>query len=196
MKISVHTHKDNVYSRTGYYHPYICSNGEICWGNAASAARDALAKGEDIPGDGLLQALLMTYTPEATPYAHLAEFHQRQNGTSPPEECGLCGEGLDDCSCIACEHCDHRGENHCSAHFCYVCETPNRENCGCCQSCEHTEGNCKCCCICESSNHDECGCCAECERTESQLEINGHRERCDQYEEPETTTPETNSAPF
>lgn len=170
LRILVLPWEKNLSSR-GYYHPYISNGGDICWGNMSYAADD-LYKSGDIPGLlELLGSLLVTYSPDATPYEGLENFQVVFNEKSSPElqrnagvktRCTSCEENQIDCECYSCDYCDHlSSEDHCDRHYCSICEG-NRRECGCCGECENSQGNCECCSVCDSPRND-CDCCHDCE---------------------------------
>lgn len=215
FKLRVQKHENNLTSR-GYYHPYVSLMGEICWGNMSYAA-DELYKAGNLPGlFELLGSLLMTYTPEATPYEPLEDFQtiyndgvspelQREGGTRP--ECEECGSEVDDCECYRCDYCAYRStDERCGRHYCSICEG-NRRECSCCGECDSTRDECTCCIVCEGTrdectccsvcegNQEECGCCYECESSSDSCtrcgecySHDGHTRNCSTNEQ--TTTEE------
>lgn len=200
--LQVHRHQQNAIAG-GHWHPYINSNGNICWGNAATSATALLTKGQLYEVFSLLASLLMTYSPTATPYQRLLEFaalKTRANSDEPfkkqadPIECPCCGsDNPDDCDC--CRECEAIRED---CNCCSICENSNRDECDCCQNCERTDSHCSRCRACHSHD-DGCDCCAECGRTETALIEEGHASHCESFEEEEEEaipTPETTSAPL
>ncbi len=173
--ITVHAHESNVL-RESYYHPYVKYNGDICWGNAKETVTKKILENAWDDVFSLLEALLTTYSPSATPYIRLHEFAE-----GPPEQedlCDECDEPIDDCECFVCEYCDHRSpDSTCEEHWCSICSESSRYRECCCQSCERSNDDCVCCSIC-GENQEECGCCQECDRRDSRCtrcrECNNH----------------------
>jgi hypothetical protein len=212
MRLKVLRYRQNIINRQRYFHPYISLDNDICWGNAADTARSLLTTGQVKAIYSLLASLLTTYG-SGTPWSALAEFEIAKDsprvdatriGTTTREWCddcneerGACGCGdwcgecdrhYDDCECFACDQCDHRGEERCERHYCEICETDERNNCGCCRECENTEGNCECCSIC-GGNCNDCGCCTECEALQDDCT------RCRECDRHDGHSPGCDSAP-
>jgi hypothetical protein len=59
----------------GYYHPYISSNGEICWGDAVGIATKYILDTNIAGLMGLLRMILTTYSTDTTPWQGLDKFH-------------------------------------------------------------------------------------------------------------------------
>lgn len=192
--LRVHRYRQNIVTKDGYYHPYVYRDGDICWGNAGSQATNLLAKGQIYEVFSLLASLLITYTPEATPYEPLYAFdaaqEKRRDGDETSEviedddeddepRCDNCDAHTDDCECYYCEYCDERTSDRCETHFCSVCEEYRRrpEDC-CCTRCEQSTDNCDCCHDCGKLN-DDCTRCRDCDSHD------GHESTCD-HAEPET----------
>jgi hypothetical protein len=164
---------ENNLTVSGHWHPYVGSGGDVCWGNASDTAHDKLSRGQYGDVMDLLAALLVTYSPEATPYMRLADFavaaqlRQAQNrgGVATPEPevanvdediCGQCRNHQDDCECYYCERCDDSYTNRCDEHWCPICETDDRLDCGCCPDCNQVSDDCDRCRTCDrhSGRHD------------------------------------------
>lgn len=189
----VYRYKQNAVA-AGHYHPYLHFNGSICWGNAATTANDFLIKGKLYEVLNLLASLLVTYSPTATPYVRLLEFHALKTrvdagqsfseiGDPEPdddyEQCDICEGNREECDC--CRECE-RTVDDCSC--CSICDGTNNEECGCCHDCGTERDECTACRICDSHG-DECDCCKECERSGWQLGRRGHQLDCSSYVIPE-----------
>jgi hypothetical protein len=183
-RIRVITFENNLISRDLYYHTYISTSGEICWGNARETASNLLMRGEFAEVMKLLAANLSNYSVDSTPYRELQTFREVQtrklsgNPDKPWCTAGEChNEDCEECSfCTFCNAWFHG--RHCSQHFCGVCETysNNPSDC-CCPHCEHSRNDCTCCAICEGTS-GECNCCHECDRSENYIEDHGHARGC------------------
>lgn len=57
-----------------FYHPYVYTSGEICFGNVSDQAGMMLADGRYFEFASLVASLLMTYSPSSTPYVRLSHF--------------------------------------------------------------------------------------------------------------------------
>ncbi len=177
--LSVHPWLDNVYSPgEPYYHPYVNSGGNICWGNADSTAHDLLANRKFGQALELLSALLTTYDPTSTPYAELYRFDNARKDAQgrprinrPPDEdvCEICEDTVDACDCHHCEACDVRyaDGDSCDGQYCEACE-----ECVGNQSCEIHH-----CAICgdDTLENNVCsaGCCKDCECSECECDPDG-----------------------
>lgn len=215
MRLRVAPFKNNLKSR-GYWHPYVDSNTEICWGNAASQATSHLAKGEIKQIFSLLATLLTTYG-TGTPWSRLQEFEMVLNHRypSPPirptngrawcddcdaeraecdcrDWCIECDVSRDNCEGYYCDDCEetrHESSGRCPAHWCSICEANDRD-CECCQQCESIVGNCECCRNCNTILSADC--CRDCNHCDGT-----HAENCSEYEAPEQASPEsTGTIPF
>lgn len=166
------------------YHPYVSDQGHICWGNASETALRILTQGKFGQAFGLLAALLMTYSPDATPYRRLQQFEDtlRQLAAAPAvaqtplgttlvpgastTDTSSGSESEDDDDSDRCGGCDRHVEN-CWCHFCEICEDryyPDHCPDHWCTICEtYNEGECGCCHDC-SQIADECTRCHECGR--------------------------------
>lgn len=71
--IKVYKHNNNTVS-DGYYHPYISSDGGICWGNVNTQASDLMKDGKLFELMSLLKLLLITYVENTTPWQALMYF--------------------------------------------------------------------------------------------------------------------------
>ena len=174
--ITLHTHKENQFSESGYWHPYVSINARICWGNASSTADGYLRIFNYVALMELLSALLTTYSPDATPYASIESFHNaRTTRNALPRRssytCELCEQDSDNCDCWTCEICSERFREG--------------DGCNCCQECNNTEGNCECCGDCGEIG-DNCERCRECDLHD------GHARGCSSRE----VEPTTSDSPF
>jgi hypothetical protein len=171
----------------GHYHPYISNLGDICWGNASETAAKCLVDGNYSQYFQLLATLLSNYHPDTTPYIRLVDFaiaqgiekrptsnrvwcedHDEQRDSCPCGEwCAVCDRSHDDCACYYCDTCGESYRRRCEDHWCSICETYDREDCGCCQDCGNTQDNCNYCGECDLH---ECICCNECSGTTEEHE--------------------------
>lgn len=190
MRLDVLRHKQNLIANN-YYHPYI-SDGDICWGNAASTSHQLLAQGAVYDVFALLASLLSTYS-DGTPYQRLSEFeHEQRHGNkrydasdpipeitycqfcdAPARECdcdrcNACDELIEECDCYICSECDARTTERCHEHWCSICETAKLQSCACCTQCRNTE--CSCCDVCNGGDIEECQCCFECHSSANDCE--------------------------
>lgn len=179
MRLTVRPHKQNVLVR-GHCHPYIGSDAEICWGNAANTAASLLANGQVFEAYNLLASLLTTYS-DGTPWESLAGFDRKQtriddavlgehcsNCDEPEadcecERCDSCEAMIDECSCYHCEECGETFQSRCEDHWCETCETYDRQTCDCCRRCDRTDDRCTCCHECNRTN-ETCSRCRECDQ--------------------------------
>lgn len=202
MSLELHRYLQNPLAPKGpYHHPYVGTDGQICWGNAASTAARHLASGQVFEVLNLLISLLVTYTPEATPYARLHEFdrclrrYNASDSLSHMENCKRCEESQDDCNC--CSHCEQT-ESDCDCcsecnsrrddcECCSICNG-NRNDCECCSECEKTADDCTCCGTC-GSDCDSCRCCQDCGRRFPRIEVDGHSTNCEFYLAPIEASP-------
>jgi hypothetical protein len=129
MKITVSTYTDALYSRNGYFHPYINSNGKICWGNGSGSAEKMLSMGDMKGALDLLQGVLTQYSSDTTPFESLYAFQQAElqakrqiipragSERSEEDECEDCGMHPEDCECFFCDRCEERtGRERCDEH--------------------------------------------------------------------------------
>lgn len=202
-------HERNI-TTTSYYHPYVSSSGEICWGNAGQTATN-LSK-ECKYGDymDLLAGLLSNYAPDTTPYYRLSDFatHVGNDGTQAPQEhgsmCEHCDQPEDDCECERCDTCS-QVEDDCDCHYCEACDVRYADGDSCeghfCERCGECAGSDPCerhyCETCESYTLRDgvCddGCCRECEETNDNCDRcrecdqhDGHDSGCSNAPQPES----------
>lgn len=184
----------------GYYHPYCNNSGAICWGNAANTASKLLSQGELYAVFNLLASLLVTYSPDASPYENLAGFALQKKRFDAKDDvrsndddedlCDWCEQHTDDCDC--CHTCETtRDECHC----CSICDGDSND-CGCCHECENVRDECEGCPICGNHN-DDCGCCDICGLSKRGLTREGHSNPSCPSREPveEAPTPAENALP-
>ena len=119
-----------------YFHPYINREGAICWGDATDTVTKSLARGKFAETFELLQALLTTYTPSATPYMALHRFAKVQERPKveptpiPIVVCRICERDTSNCTCQECGACgelfteDYLNEDG----FCDSCNESRRED--------------------------------------------------------------------
>jgi hypothetical protein len=60
-----------------FYHPYVYTSGDICFGSASEQASLMLAGGRYFELSSLVASLLITYTPSSTPYLTLGAFKRQ-----------------------------------------------------------------------------------------------------------------------
>lgn len=153
-----------------YYHPYVSSTGNVCWGNASQTVQNHLIAGEFVEVFNLLSVLMTTYDLTSGPYVSLETFHAvakenalRPAATEEPEEvemCGTCDHEVDDCRCSACSICDEVYYEDRECNCCYNCDS-TEDNCNCCGSCGETDEDCDRCRDCDRHEGHENGCSSE-----------------------------------
>jgi hypothetical protein len=82
MTINVFTHEGNL-NLDSFYHPHVYTNGNICWGTAASTVAGKLPKGEIADVLRLLASVLTNYN-DGNPYRALAQFQGLAKNDAPP----------------------------------------------------------------------------------------------------------------
>lgn len=193
--VKVFTRQHNIFS-AGYYHPYVNTEGKICWGNAADTAAKLLSAMEFDKVFDLLAALLTTYSPDATPYRTLADF-ERISKAGGETICEHCDELDSNCECSFCDTCEQLSDE-CECHYCEACDQRYQEGdtcdgnyCTYCGECYGPDEMCDrhYCGICNEYSRDrDCACCGECGETNDSCERcrecdshGGHDRSCSEH---------------
>lgn len=168
MTLTVGPFKNNLCSN-GHYHPYLASDGEVCWGNASDSAMKLLASCQLVEVFQLLASLLSNYGSDTNPYIRLANFDVLQKENKRVAEpnlnrlnrlnysgqwCVDCDEPRMECACEDwCSICDTHTDD-CECYYCETCEENYRDRCE-----EHW------CSVCETYEKTTCDCCYSCDET-------------------------------
>lgn len=171
MSMHVERFKQNPVTDGGYFHPYVDSEGDICWGDSGGPASNLLAEG-NISGIYELLANLLTTYGTGTPYVRLDDLARSRRLDADDEvededTCDDCGNHEDECECYYCDVCERRtGTTRCRDHWCRICrDYQSDDEHGCCTTCNNTRHDCTCCRECGESDGN-CDRCRECDRHE------------------------------
>jgi hypothetical protein len=107
-----------------YYHPYVSSGGEPCWGTASGTAGELMLSMQLGKVMQLLATLLSTYSTSSNPYVRLVDFPIcAKPGEAPLELCERCQYEPERCECRECAACgvEYHPDTGCGGNICGQC---------------------------------------------------------------------------